>query len=401
MPFPPNRGDRIRSFHLLKFLAERAEVSLAYLTDERPPRETTEVLESLCRRVSFARLGNSRWLRAAASLAAGRTATEGLFSSPALRRVVERWAEDERFDVAIAVCSSMVQYLDVPALTNVPAVVDLIDVDSQKWFDYAAHSRGLRRRMFHVEARRLRRLECTLPQRTRAITLVSQPEVNLFRSFCPADNIHVVPNGVDLEYFRPAPPATTNGKLITVFVGALDYLANVDGISWFCRDVWPAVHRHFPQATLQVVGSNPGGAVRRLAELSGVEVVGPVPDVRPYLAAASVAVAPLRVARGVQNKVLEAMAMGKPVVATPQALESIDAAPGQEVIRATTAADWQSQLIGLLGDVQECRRVGVGGRRYVEARPAWPQCLARLELDLRLEQRSAPAAERIDEFGAR
>jgi len=391
VPYPPNRGDRIRTYHLLEYLAKRSELSLAYLTDEYPAAETTRVLESLCSRVAFARLGRSRWLRAGASLATGRTATEGLFSSPILRQVVVDWAREIRFDVVIAVCSSMAQYLDVPELNDVPVVVDLIDVDSQKWLDYAAQSRGVRRRMFRTEGIRLRRLECALATRARAITLVSQPEVNLFREFCPADNVYAVPNGVDLKYYQPTTAGSDHGQLTTVFIGALDYLANIDGISWFCREVWPEVRRRVPEATLQVVGSNPGNTIRRLAEVPGVEVVGPVPDVRPYVAAAAVSIAPLRVARGVQNKVLEAMAMGKPVVATPQALESIDAELGRAVVRAETAVEWQDQLIGLLRNVQECRRIGAGGRRYVESRPTWPQCLRRLHDDLRLTHEPASA----------
>ncbi|MCU0879927.1 MAG: glycosyltransferase, partial [Pirellulaceae bacterium] len=248
VPYPPNRGDRIRSYHFLRHLSERFEVSLATLADEPVAAETRRELARLCEQVAIEPLGRSRWLRAAASLASGRSATEGLFASPALRRTVQSWAANKQFDAALVFCSSMVQYLDCPQLKGVPAVVDLVDVDSQKWFDYGAKTSGTKRMLFDLEGRRLRQLETSLPARARAITLVSEAEANLYRGFCPSDKTVAVPNGVDLDYFRPAqdgnspwadlPPAD---RCPIVFVGALDYRANIDAVAWFAAEVWPAV----------------------------------------------------------------------------------------------------------------------------------------------------------------
>ncbi len=187
VPYPPNRGDRIRSYHFLRHLSERFEVSLATLADEPVAAETRRELARLCEQVAIEPLGRSRWLRAVASLARGRSATEGLFASPALRRTVQSWAANKQFDAALVFCSSMVQYLDCPQLKNVPAVVDLVDVDSQKWFDYGAKTSGAKRMLFDLEGRRLRQLETSLPARARAITLVSEAEANLYRGFCPSD----------------------------------------------------------------------------------------------------------------------------------------------------------------------------------------------------------------------
>jgi sugar transferase (PEP-CTERM/EpsH1 system associated) len=373
VPFPPNRGDRIRSYHMLKFLAERAEVSLATLADEPLEAGTRQRLDSICSRVAIEPVGRSRWLRAAASMASGRSATEGLFRSPRLARTIRAWSRETRWDAVVVFCSSMVQYLDLPELAGVPAVVDLCDVDSQKFFDYAAHARGLKRQLYRLEGRRLRRVECSLAGRVQAITLVSEAEANLFRSFCPNDRTHAICNGVDLEYYQPAEGDGRPGRC--VFVGAMDYQPNIEGVVWFCDQVWPQVIAARPDATFAIVGRNPAPAVRRLASLPGVEVIGSVPDVRPHLAEAQIAVIPLLIARGIQNKVLEAMAMSKPVIASPQAIEGLAAEPGVHAAVAAAPADWLEQLQFLFADARARRDLATAGRLFVEHQHGWRACL--------------------------
>jgi sugar transferase (PEP-CTERM/EpsH1 system associated) len=370
-PHPPNRGDRIRSYHYLRFMAARAEVHLAFLAASTPAQDTMAALERLCVRVAAVPVGTrSRWLRAACSVVAGHTATEGLFASSRLRRVVRNWADEVDFDMVVAYCSSMVQYLDAPGLASAPVVVDLVDVDSQKWFDYASHARGLKRWLFALEGRRLRRLERSLADRATVI-LTSQEESALYRSFCPGASVRAIGNGVDLEYFQPRQACGAEAATC-VFVGALDYRANLDGIAWFIEHVWPEVRRRQPAARLRLVGSNPGVAARRLAEEPGVELVGEVPDVRPYLTEAAVSVVPLRVARGIQNKVLESLAMGKAVVASPQSLEGLELEPGVHAQKAGTAEQWIDAVTTLLGDPNQRRRLGQAGRAQVERRYSWP-----------------------------
>ena len=372
IPYPPNRGDRIRSYNILRFLAARADVSLAFLSQSAMDGETTEALGGLCERVAAVPWRRwSRWVRAARSMAAGRTATEGLFSSPELKHIVRSWSEQTRFDLVFVFCSSMVQYLDTAGLVDVPVVVDLIDVDSQKWFDYARHSRAPVRWLFQVEGNRLRRLEASLPDRVEALTLVSPQEVDLFRSFCPSDRVHAILNGVDLDFFQPDTDSDGSTSEKCVFVGALDYRANLDGVTWFCHEVWPEVRQRHPRAEFRLVGSNPAAAARKLAALPGVDLVGEVPDVRPYLSEAAIAIVPLRVARGLQNKVLEAMAMGKPVVATPQALEGIGATPDVHVSQAATPQQWAQATSALLSDPQLRNRLGRAARTFVENQFQW------------------------------
>ncbi|MBN1588459.1 MAG: TIGR03087 family PEP-CTERM/XrtA system glycosyltransferase [Pirellulales bacterium] len=372
VPYPPDRGDRIRSFHLLKFLAARADVCLAFLSDHAVPDETMSVLRRYCRRVADVRLDRRlRWLGAARSMALGRTATEGLFGSRRLKHIVRDWSANTRFDAVFAFCSSVAQYLDAPALAGVPTVIDLVDVDSQKWFDYAEHSRGPRQKVFRLEGKRLRRLEASLSNRAAAITLVSPQEARLYRSFCPAEHVYVIQNGVDLEYFAPQETSAGSAADHCVFVGALDYEANLDGVTWFCQEIWPRVRQRCPHMVFRLVGSNPGTAARRLATLPGVELVGEVPDVRPYLSDAAIALVPLRIARGLQNKVLEAMAMGKPVVVTPQALEGIGATPGVHVTQAATPDEWVEAMVNLISYPDHRNRLGLAARAFVEQQFLW------------------------------
>jgi sugar transferase (PEP-CTERM/EpsH1 system associated) len=374
VPCPPDKGDRIRAFHILRHLSRRADVHLACLADEPVPDAARSALGQLCARVAVVRLGRrSRWARALGSLAAGGSISQGAFSSPELVRVVRRWAGETRFRASLASASSVAPYLRVPELAGVPAVVDLVDVDSQKWFDYAADARGPRAWLYRLEGRRLRRCERTLAGWARAVTVVSEHEASLFHHLVRDAGVRVIANGVDQEYFRPHDgPEGGSG---CVFVGALDYHPNVDAACWFARDVWPAVHGRHPAARLRLVGRRPTPKVLRLGELPGVEVVGQVPDVRPYVAAAAVAVAPLRIARGVQNKVLEAMAMARPVVASPQALAGLGDRPDLPALRAESIPAWVDSLCDLLDDAPRRRRLGLAGREYVERHHDWERCL--------------------------
>lgn len=387
IPYPPNRGDRIRSFHLLEFLAERAEVALGFLSEQRPPAEALEALESRCVWVGWARWGRwRRWWQAAWCFLQGKTATQGLFASAELRRQLQEGIRGHRPDAVLVFCSSMVQYLDLPGLASGRIVVDLVDVDSQKWLEYAQWSRGWRRWAYQQEGRRLRKLEAEIGRRGWAVMLTGPHEAAIYRQIAPETNIYVVPNGVDLEYFRPdfrpegqppsGPPSRSDAWRRCVFVGALDYQANIDGLRWFCQEVWPQVRRQHPEAEFVVVGSHPTKAVHRMAgRTPGVRLVGPVGDVRPYLAEAEVVVVPLRVARGIQNKVLEALAMGKAVLASPQALEGLAVRPGTEAESAETPGDWVKTLLALWSHRERREQLGRAGRRYVESHHRWEEVL--------------------------
>lgn len=392
-PYPPDRGDRIRSYQLLRRLARDADVYLGALADDGRvlPAETANVLEALCQEYEVAPLDRrGRWMRAAVSLARGKPATVGLFASNQLLATVERWNQSVRFDAVVVFCSSMMQFVPADLASDAALVVDLVDVDSQKWFDYGRRASGLKRWLFELEGRRLRRLEQAIVRQANAVSVVTEPEAQLLRDFCKAGRIVALPNGVDLDYFAPTGPMEER-PASCVFVGVLDYRANVDGLNWFCEQVWPNVRRRVPAAELRLVGKNPNAAVQRLARLPGVELVGEVPDVRPYLASAELVIAPLRVARGVQNKVLEALSMQKCVVASGPAIEGIAARPGRELVQADDPADWTEQMVYLWSNPARRRALAEQGRHYVEEHHCWDRCLA--PLDAFLPRSTSPLPE--------
>jgi sugar transferase (PEP-CTERM/EpsH1 system associated) len=406
LPYPPDKGDRIRAFHLLRFLARRCNVHLACLADEPVPEQNIAMLRRYCAQLEIVPIGRwqRRW-RAAGSLALGRSASEGAFANAALRSRVGAWAKATAFHAVLASSSSMAPYLRLPGLTHIPAVVDLVDLDSQKWFDYAASSRGVQRWFYQLEGTRLRQFERDIASWAHGLTLVSQAEADLYRRCCGDGPVQAVSNGVDLDYFAGSAPRPSASR---VFVGALDYWPNVEGVCWFCKEVWPIIQRARPDACLELVGRQPVAAVKRLGDIAGVRVVGQVPDIRPFLTDAALVIAPLRIARGIQNKVLEAMAMARPTVASPQSLEGLNVVPGRHVICAGEREEWVSAIIDLLADPGARHQLGQAGRRFVEQHHSWDSCLAPLESILRLPSLGNPhgdAAEMLtavrDEFACR
>lgn len=385
VPYPPNRGDRIRSYHMLRFLAERANVHLACLTEEPVADETHDVLNQLCERVAVEPLsGIGRWIRAGWSLLTGRSATEGLFASRNLTRTIANWTSDTRYEAVLSFCSSTVQFTRTAELTQVPLVVDLVDVDSEKWFNYADQASWPKSTLYRLEARRVRQLETAIARRSKAVALVSEEEADLLRAFCDTDNIYGISNGVDLEYFQPRQSEYEDGGdnsqiFSLVFVGVLDYRANLEGLRWFCNKVWPFLKQRLPHVEFNLVGRRPGEAARQLAEIDGVNLIGEVPDVRPHVANADVVIAPLTIARGIQNKVLEALAMAKPVVATPQAIEGTEAVDGTHLLAAATPEDWVTALSTLAASPADRPHLAANARRLIKTRYHWPARLEPLE----------------------
>ncbi|HEY1190685.1 MAG TPA: TIGR03087 family PEP-CTERM/XrtA system glycosyltransferase [Gemmata sp.] len=373
VPYPPDKGDRIRTYHLLRQVARRGRVWLGCLADEPVPPETLAALGGLCERVAVVPVGTrARWLRAGLSLLSGASLSEGLFRSPRLAQTISLWAQETGFRAVVASSSALVPYLRLPALRGVPAVVDLIDVDSEKWRDFAAASRPPKRWLYRLESARVRKVERALVGRVRAASVVSHAEAQVYDSFTHVGAATVATNGVDLDYFAPA---ACEEQLACAFVGALDYLPNEDAAVWFARDIWPGIRARFPSAEFRIIGRRPTPAVQSLATLAGVTVIGQVPDVRPFVASSSVVVVPLRLARGVQNKVLEAMAMAKAVVAAPPALAALDTEPGTHLLSASTPQEWVSGVSELFTGADRRRQLGIAARQYVEQHHHWERCL--------------------------
>jgi len=374
VPYPPDKGERVRAFHEIRALAGRFRVTVACLAHNPSDAAAAAELRRSCDEVLVAPAGGGAGLaRAAWSVLAGRSATEGYFRSPRLAGEVARAATGAPFDLVLAYCSSMLPHaLAVPARVR---IADLVDVDSAKWAAYAAQARGPRRWLYARESRGVHALELQAVARCQAVVLVSRAEADALGA--TGGTVIAVANGVDTEYFAASPPPD-GGTPALVFTGTMDYRPNVEAVTWFVRDVWPGLRRSAPAATFTIVGRDPARPVRQLADVPGVRVTGAVPDVRPYLAAASVALAPLRTARGIQNKILEAMAAGRPVVASSPALEGLDVNVGQEALRADSPEEWQAAILGLAASAPRRLAMGRAARARVVADYTWDARMAPL-----------------------
>ena len=351
IPFPPNKGDKIRSFHLLRHLAARHEIHLGAFVDDPADWQYRDALAPYCKSVKLVPL---RPLRARLASLAGLLTGEALTLPYYRNRELRQWADDLARSGAVkrglAFSSAMAQFM--PATLS-RRVLDMVDVDSDKWTQYAPTQRWPLAWVYAREGRKLARWEARVAQEFDATLLVSPAEAALLRERVPAarPRIGAFENGVDADYFSPArayPNPYAPGVLGVVFTGAMDYWPNVDAVIWFAERIFPAIRDVVPAAQFTVVGSRPGEAVAALARQPGVVVTGSVPDVRPYLAHATCAVAPLRIARGIQNKVLEAMAMARPVVVSAQAAEGIRAEAGRDFDLARSDADFAQAVVARL-----------------------------------------------------
>ena len=382
IPYPPDKGDKVRSYNLLKYLAGRYRVHLGAFVDDAADFAHVPAVRELCEECHFVGL-NPALARAKSllGLASGEPLTLPYYRSASMSRWVDRVLRATPVDGVLVFSSAMAQY--VMSATGVPRVADLVDVDSDKWRQYAATRSWPYSAIYRRESHALLRYERQVAREFDATVFVSAAEAGLFRQLAPeaADKVWHVNNGVDADYFSPgrtyANPYTGSERVL-VFTGAMDYWPNVDAVVVFARTVFPAIRRRLPAARFYIVGARPTPEVKKLAELPGVSVTGAVPDMRPYLAHAKLAVAPLRMARGVQNKVLEAMAMAKPVLASPQAAEGIEARVGLELLVAGEDAEFILKATQLL-ERDDIAAIGDAARARVLASYSWERSLSRFE----------------------
>ncbi|WP_231729670.1 TIGR03087 family PEP-CTERM/XrtA system glycosyltransferase [Sphingomonas sp. CCH18-H6] len=388
VPWPPDRGDKIRGYHLLRHLGERARVHLVAFADDAADMGATAALADLAVSTMIIPRTKSRARAAVEALAQGRPVSLTAFADPRVTAAVEAVTSRTPVGRVFVFSGQMAQH--VPA-GHAP-VMDFVDVDSAKFADYARAARWPLRWLYAREARLLGAYERRVAQAATASLFVSDAEAALFSDLGGIGRIVAVENGIDTDFFDPAAqfdPVAADGPLI-VFTGQMDYPPNIEAVRWFARDILPLVRRRHPDAGFAIVGRQPGEAVRALARLPGVTVTGAVADVRGWLAAAAVVVAPLRIARGVQNKVLEAMAMARPVVASTEAATGIDHAG---TLRVGAGATRIAGAIGdLLDDPAIAVALGQAARRRVQTRYAWPARLAPLDDLLGLAPAAADAA---------
>lgn len=354
LPYPPNKGDKIRSWHMLQYLSRHFRVHLGCFIDQPDDWQYTQQVSALCASSRFVALQplHARW-RAALAALAQQSMSVHYYRDARLQAWVDGVLAGASVRHGLAFSGAMAQYLDGGAACALTRVIDFVDVDSDKWRQYADSKPWPLSLLYRREAQALLHYERHIARQFTASCLVSPAEAELLRQCAPMARrkVHHVANGVDASHFSPDQTLVSPyapGAQVMVFTGAMDYWPNIDAVQWLVRHAWPALRRQFPALQLYIVGSRPSAAVRALARIAGVVVTGAVDDVRPYLAGAALAVAPLRIARGVQNKVLEAMAMGKIVLASPQALEGIAARPEHELLLARDEAEFIHQAARVL-----------------------------------------------------
>ncbi|MET0266173.1 MAG: TIGR03087 family PEP-CTERM/XrtA system glycosyltransferase [Duganella sp.] len=388
IPYPPNKGDKIRAYHMLRYLQQYFRVHLGAFIDQQDDLRHAAAPE-LCACASNC-LITLPVRRARCWSARALLTGEALSVAYYRHRAMQRWVRDtlaqHRITTALAFSGPMGQYLP-PSTRHGPLlrVMDLVDVDSEKWRAYAQQQPWPMAPLYRREAQRLGAHERQIAEQFNHTVLVSPAEAALLRERAPAAAAHIdyVNMGVDSAYFShdaadmaphnpyaryPADPAI-------VFTGVLDYPPNVEAVAWFAAQVLPALRQHPRPASFHIVGARPCIQALALARLPGVYVHANVADVRPYLRHAALAVAPLWLARGVQSKVLEAMAMQKTVIATPAALEGISAIAGTEVL---VAGDAQAFIAHAGRELDMPGRLGIAARQRVLRDYQWNTNLQRL-----------------------
>ena len=372
IPYPPHTGDKVRAYQVARHLARGHELTLGFVIDDASDRSGLEALGRDIPDLEWGGLWKPAALtRGLAGLGLGRSLSIAYFRSGRLARRVSRRLRDRPYDAVYVSSSPMVEYVRGTAL---PVVMDFVDVDSDKWTQYAAKQRPPISWAYRLEGRRLRHFEAEAARWGRRCILATAAEEALLKSFAPWARTAVIPNGVELGGFGLPAVAPT-----VIFTGAMDYFPNVDAVQHFCADIFPAVSRAVPGARFLIVGLNPAPAVRRLGELRGVTVTGAVREVEPYYRQASVCVAPLRLARGIQNKVLQSMALGVPVVASSAAARGLECRPGEHFRVEDDPRRFAERVIGLLRDREAGAALAARARAFVEGHHSWPAVLDRVE----------------------
>ncbi|WP_210411724.1 TIGR03087 family PEP-CTERM/XrtA system glycosyltransferase [Rhodoferax sediminis] len=390
LPYPPNKGDKVRSYHLLKHLSQRHRVFLGTFVDDPADEAYLDTVRAICPDLYVARLNpRTARLRSLTGLLTHQALGLRYYRDADLQAWVNQTLVAHKMDAAIVFSSVMAQYVSCASgNTILPLLVDFVDVDSAKWTQYAASHKWPLSWLYRREGARMLAYERAVAARAQRSFFVTENETALFRNMAPesAHRVGVISNGVDADYFSPDPacasPFTDTDvhpeQMPLVFTGAMDYWPNIDAVTWFVQQILPLLRQTWPQLCFYIVGRSPSPAVLALAS-SVVVVTGTVPDIRPFLQHAAVVVAPLRVARGIQNKILEAMAMARPVVASQSCVEAIDARPGEELISAAEATDFVREIDALLKAPVRAAAVGQSGRRRVVQSYSWDAHLGRLD----------------------
>jgi len=376
-PFPPKRGGKIRPFNMIRHLsASGHDVTVCSLARSDAEATEGEGIAPYCARFEVARVSNAvQSLRMVARLPTPAPSSPGFFRSTRLARRIDELLATETFDLIFVHCSSVARY--VSHVRDIPKILDFGDMDSQKWLEYVPHKPFPLNLGYWLEGVKMVREERQLAAMFDMCTTTTRAEWETLESYKTGAPTDWFPNGVDADYFQPADEPYDPDAIC--FVGRMDYYPNQECMFAFCDHAWPLLRARRPSLKLFIVGADPSPAVRRLAERDGVTVTGSVADVRPYVRRSAAMVAPLRIARGTQNKILEAMAMGVPVVTSGIAAKGVDARPNEHLLVADTPGECADAVMRILDAPAERQRLARAGRERMLTHHAWPRAMARLD----------------------
>ena len=381
IPFPPNKGDKIRSFNILKKLSESYDIHLGCFIDDPFDEQYKGALQPYCKSVfSLSQSKTLAKVKGLSGFLTGKPITLPYYADRRMFSWVKEAVNGYGIRKVFVYSSSMAQYCEGSMFESMTRVIDFVDVDSDKWRQYAEKKSGIAKWFFNREYRLLARYEDKICHEFDHSLFVSPDEAALFRERQlnqDKDKVHGLLNGVDVEFFDPdvafEQENTPNAPFIS-FTGAMDYWANVESVVWFVKHVWPKVREAKPDALFYIVGGNPTQEVKDLASVDGVVITGRVHDIRPFIAQASCVVAPLRIARGIQNKVLEAMALNKAVVCTSMAMEGINAENSSGVVVTDSQDEFADACISYL----TAEPSEISNRQWIMDNFTWQSTLATL-----------------------
>ncbi|MFK8017445.1 MAG: TIGR03087 family PEP-CTERM/XrtA system glycosyltransferase [Gammaproteobacteria bacterium] len=376
-PFPPKRGGKIRPFNIISHLTRSGhEVTVASLarTDEEA-REGAGLAEH-CKAFLVETVGSvGAWVRMILRLPTPGPSSMGYFYSSALRSRIDALLKEETFDLIFVHCSSVAQY--VAHVRGTPKIIDFGDMDSQKWLAYSSFKPFPLSIGYWLEGQKMARAETRLAAQFDLCTATTKAELETLQTICASGKTGWFPNGVDRTYF--CPDDTEYDSNAICFVGRMDYYPNQQAMFDFCANVWPLLKAQRPATTLTIVGAEPSNAVQELANIDGVTVTGSVPDVRPYLRASALTVAPLAIARGTQNKILESLALGVPVICSTIAAGGVDVQVDDQLLVADTKEQWSAQIQAVLDDPDLRQRLSAAGRERMSTHHDWPTSMQRVD----------------------
>lgn len=376
-PFPPKRGGKIRPFNMIRHLTSRGhEVTVCSLARSLAEAREAGGISAHCARFEMATVWNPvQALRMVARLPSATPSSMGFFYSRDLRGHIDRLLRHEKFDLIFVHCSSVAQYVE--DVQGIPKILDFGDMDSQKWLEYSRYKPFPLSLGYWVEGAKMAAAERRLAAKFDLCTATTRAEWETLESYQAARASDWFPNGVDADFFKPDGQGYDPDTLS--FIGRMDYYPNQECMFRFCRHAWPLIRAERPGAKLLIVGADPSPAVRKLGELPGVTVTGSVPDVRPYVLRSAAMVAPLNIARGTQNKILEALAMGVPVVTSRAAAGGVDAEDGVHFKVADDPVSFARACLELMDKPAERERFARQGRARMLSHHDWKASMVRLD----------------------